>query len=180
MAQVLIFSAYILFGSFVYAFQGQFTWNPAYQGLSSPTWQTVGYALSFVSGILAAGLSGNIGLKVLYIKIVEGGFNGPRLMTFKGRYLWTVLVLVYWSIAFLIVSAIPYYAETVLGFIPVIAAVQLSFTFPFFLRLGYDVITDAMAADAPFAPGQGSSGRVDSWSQWSRWRRVCHSLYNFL
>ena len=49
---------------------------------------------------------------------------------------------------------------------------QFTYTFPPLLRLGYDVITDAMAADAPYVPGQGARGRVDTWSQWSRWKRV--------
>ena len=49
---------------------------------------------------------------------------------------------------------------------------QFTYTFPPILRFGYDVITDAMAADAPYVPGQGARGRVDNWSQWSRWKRV--------
>ena len=31
-----------------------------------------------------------------------------------------------------------------------------------------------MAADAPYVPGQGARGRVDTWRQWSRWKRVGH------
>ncbi|KAG6910871.1 hypothetical protein DXG01_007188 [Tephrocybe rancida] len=42
MAQALIFVAYLLFGAFFYAFQGQFTLPLAFQGLSNFAWQTVG------------------------------------------------------------------------------------------------------------------------------------------
>ena len=49
---------------------------------------------------------------------------------------------------------------------------QFTYTFPPILRFGYDVITDAMAADKPYVPGNGSHGRVDTWRQWSRWKRV--------
>lgn len=49
---------------------------------------------------------------------------------------------------------------------------QFTYTFPPLLRLGYDVITDAMANDEVYVPGKGSTGRIDNWSQWSRWRRV--------
>jgi hypothetical protein len=49
---------------------------------------------------------------------------------------------------------------------------QFTYTFPPILRFGYDVITDAMAADRPYVPGNGSQGRVDTWRQWSRWKRV--------
>ena len=38
---------------------------------------------------------------------------------------------------------------------------QFTYTFlPLILRFGYDVIMDAMAADVPYTPGQGSRGRV--------------------
>ena len=81
LAQALIFSAYLLYGCFVYvttstllnqaytdifrmeqAFQGQFTQVLAYQGVSKHAWQNVGNILSLITGIIAAGLYGNIGI----------------------------------------------------------------------------------------------------------------------
>lgn len=73
--------------------------------------------------------------------------------------------------AFVVGSAIPQ-VQTITGLIAAIAIMQFSYSFPPLLRLGYDVITDAMAADGVYVPGQGASRRVDSWKQWSRWRRV--------
>ncbi|KAF8071821.1 hypothetical protein FPV67DRAFT_1667278 [Lyophyllum atratum] len=170
MAQGLIFSAYLLFGAFFYAFQGQFTLPLAYQGLSIFAWQTVGNSISLVTGIIAAGLYGNIGIKVAYTNIVEDWFKGPPLMSRKGRVIWSTMVIAYWALAFIIGSAIPQ-VQTITGLIAAIAIMQFSYTFPLFLRVGYDVITDAMTADEAFAPGKGASGRVDNWSQWSRWKR---------
>ncbi|KAF8239666.1 hypothetical protein L208DRAFT_1236102 [Tricholoma matsutake] len=184
-AQALIFVAYLLYGAFVYGYQGQFTLPLAYQGVSKYSWQTVGNVLSLVTGIIAAGLYGNIGIKVVYINVVENWFNGPRLMTLQGRYIWTGLVVIYWSLAFIIGSAIPQ-VQTITGLIAAIAIMQFTYTFPFMLRLGYDVITDAMVADEVYVPGKGSTGRADNWNQWSRWRRGLFSgrwyfkLFNFL
>ncbi|KAF8631468.1 hypothetical protein AX15_002382 [Amanita polypyramis BW_CC] len=42
LAQSVIFGAYLLYGCFVYAFQGQFTLPLAYQGVGRYSWQTVG------------------------------------------------------------------------------------------------------------------------------------------
>ena len=42
-----------------------------------------------------------------------------------------------------------------------VGAMQFTYTFPPLLRFGYDVIKDAMAADALYVPGQGARGRVD-------------------
>jgi len=63
---------------------------------------------------------------------------------------------------------------------------QFTYSFPPILRFGYDVITDAMAADKQYTPGAGTSGRIDTWKQWSRWKRGLFSgrwyfkLFNFL
>ena len=108
LAQSVIFSAYLLYGAFIYvshspcpfpvcgglylfpqAFQGQFTLPFAYQGVSKYSWQTVGEAtrlanyfqivtdiivgnaLALVTGIIAAGLYGNIGIsKCFFLKIL--------------------------------------------------------------------------------------------------------------
>ena len=35
------------------------------------------------------GLYGNIAVKVIYLNVIEDTFKGPRLMSFKGRFVWT-------------------------------------------------------------------------------------------
>jgi hypothetical protein len=80
MAQALIFVAYLLYGCFVYvspltlhfifyltypliqAFQGQFTLPLAFQGVSKHSWQNLGNVIALITGIIAAGLYGNIGI----------------------------------------------------------------------------------------------------------------------
>ncbi|KAF8163825.1 transmembrane amino acid transporter protein-domain-containing protein [Crassisporium funariophilum] len=170
LAQALIFTAYLMYGAFVYAFQGQFTLPLAYQGVSRFSWQTVGNVLSLITGIIAAGLYGNIGIKVVYINVVEDWIGGPRLMSSKGRIIWTFMVFGYWALAFVVGSAIPQ-VQTITGLIAAVAIMQFTYSFPPLLRLGYDVITDAMAADQEYVPGNGARGRADTWSDWSRWRR---------
>ena len=50
----------------------------------------------------AAGLYGNIGIKVLYANVLEELFGFPAMVSRKGRYVWTVIVVIYWSIAFVV------------------------------------------------------------------------------
>ncbi|TFK61152.1 hypothetical protein BDN72DRAFT_778575 [Pluteus cervinus] len=185
MAQMLIFSAYLMYGIFVYSFQGQFTLPLAFQGVSKFSWQTVGNALSLVSGIIAAGLYGNIGIKVIYINIVEDMFHGPTLMSKKGHIIWFFLVIGYWALAFIIGSAIPQ-IQTITSLIAAVAIMQFTYSFPPLLRLGYDVLTDAMAEDEKYIPGMGTRVRKDTWNDWSRWKRGLFSgrwyfkLLNFI
>jgi len=68
-----------MYGVYTYCFQGQYTLALSYQGVSKYSWQTVGNVLALVTGLIAATLYGNIGLKVLYINVIEGIFRGVRL-----------------------------------------------------------------------------------------------------
>jgi hypothetical protein len=106
-AQGLIFTVYVVYGLYVYSFQGQFTLPVAFQGVSHPSWQTVGNVLSLVSGIIAGGLYGNIGLKILYVNVIEDFFHGPPLLSLRGRFAWTALVVAFWLVGFVIGAAIP-------------------------------------------------------------------------
>ncbi|KAG0209750.1 hypothetical protein BGX28_009970 [Mortierella sp. GBA30] len=173
MAQSLIFVAYLVYGVFVYSYQGQFTLPLAYQGVSKYSWQTFGNALAIVTAMVCAGLYGNIGIKVAYIGIIEGFFNGPSLLSRKGHMIWAVMVVIYWALAYVIGSAVPQ-VENISSLIAAVCIMQFSYTFPPLLRLAYDVITDAMSEDAVYVPGNGTTGRVDSWKEASRWRRgIC-------
>jgi hypothetical protein len=72
--------------------------------------------------------------------------------------------------AFIVGSAIPQ-VQTITGLIAAISIMQFTYSFPPLLRLGYDIITDAMAADGAYVPGCGAQFRADTWSNWSRWKR---------
>jgi hypothetical protein len=99
--------ASLFFGLFVYSQQGQFTINPAYQGISSFAWQTVANAFGLVSGLIAALLYGNIGIKVIYNNGFTDLLQFPALETKRGKWLWLACVPIYWAAAFVIAAAIP-------------------------------------------------------------------------
>ncbi|KII95622.1 hypothetical protein PLICRDRAFT_121216 [Plicaturopsis crispa FD-325 SS-3] len=140
-AQLLIFFAYLLYGVFVYSFQGQYTLGLAYQGVSKYSWQTVGNVLALITGIIAAGLYGNIGIKVAYYNIVEDVFHGPPLVSRAGRFIWTGMVLLYWALAFIVGAAIPQ-VQTISGLIAAICIMQFTYSFPPFMILGFFVLKD--------------------------------------
>jgi len=169
-AQLLIFVAYLMFGVFVYAFQGQYTLPQAYQGISALKLQTAANILAMITGIIAAALYGNIGIKVAYINIVEDWLKGPSLLSRKGRLIWTGMVFVYWSLAFVIVSAIPQ-VGSVTSIVAAFCIMQFTYSFPPGLLLGYQLLVDAAKADGPHTVGAVPTGRVDTWRHWSRWRR---------
>ncbi|KAH9840701.1 transmembrane amino acid transporter protein-domain-containing protein [Rhodofomes roseus] len=158
-AQALIFVAYLLYGLFVYSYQGQFTLSIAYQGVSKYGWQTVGNVMGLVTGIIAAGLYGNIGIKVAYYAIVEDMFNGPPLVSRKGRFIWTGMVILYWALAFIVGAAIPQ-VQTISGLVAAVCIMQFTYTFPpalifgfYFLKHGRDPATGLVDWRAGFFGG---------------------------
>lgn len=62
-AQFFIYICYMLYGLFMYGYQGQYLQNPSYLGISPYNWQTAGNVLAMASALIAAALYGNIGVK---------------------------------------------------------------------------------------------------------------------
>ena len=135
-AQLFIWVVYLSYGCYTYYWQGQYAFQVSYLGLSVYGFSAACDMLGVVSGLIAAGLYGNIGIKVLYNNILIDLLKAPALSTGKGKVLFAGIVPVYWSVAFVIAASIPDY----FGFVSVIAAfciVQFSYSFPPILHLGF-------------------------------------------
>lgn len=156
-AQVFIWIVYLVYGCYVYYWQGQYAFSVSYQGVSPYGWQTAGNMLGFVSGLIAAGLYGNIGIKVLYNNVLMDIFNAPPLNSTTGKVLWAIIVPIWWIVAFVIAAAIPDY----FAFVSVVAAstlLQFTYSFPPILALGYDIRRNAMLASG--GGFDGATGRI--------------------
>ena len=167
-AQLFIFVAYLFFGHFVYSFQGQFTINPAYQGISSYGWQTAANSVALVSALIAASLYGNIGIKVIYNNVLMEMVKFPALGTRTGKLLWVALVPIYWGLAFVIAAAIPQFSN-LSGLVAAACILQFSYTFPPFFMVVFQIQKDAMQAGEGFDPRTGTTTRLDSGLR--RWKR---------
>ncbi|MCJ1319021.1 hypothetical protein MMC15_004353 [Xylographa vitiligo] len=183
-AQFFIYTCYMVYGCFVYYYQGQYSYQIAYQGVSPYGWQTAGNMIAVISGIIAAGLYGNIGIKVLYNNILMDLFRFPPLTTHKGKVLWAVIVPIYWTIAFIIAASIPDF----FGLVSVVAAfciIQFCYSFPPALALGYFIKKHAMRPDEGFDPTTGRVVRHDGgMKRWIRgftagplWMNIFNVIY---
>jgi len=169
-AEIFIFSCYLIMGMVVYSAQGQFSYNPAYQGIpnSAYRFQTLGNAISFISGLIAALLYGNIGVKVFYSAVLRDVFHMPALDTKLGKWLWVAIVPVYWALAFIIAAAIPQISNLT-SFVGAACILPFSYVFPPFLIVGYNCQADAMLPEEEFDPRTGIAQRVDEGR--TRWIR---------
>lgn len=160
-AQFFIYTIYLFYGCFIYHYQGQYSYTPSYQGVSIYRWQVAGNMITLIAALIAAGLYGNIGIKVLYNNILIDIFNAPPLVTSRGKILYAAIVPVWWIIAFIIAASIPDY----LGFVSVIAAsmlLNLTYTMPPLFALGFDIQKHAMReGDGSFSPSTGQLPRSE-------------------
>ncbi|OJJ48146.1 hypothetical protein ASPZODRAFT_112721 [Penicilliopsis zonata CBS 506.65] len=169
-AEVFIYICYLVSGMVVYSAQGQFTYSPSYQGIpdSAYNWQTLGNALSFITGAIAGILYGNIGIKVFYSAVLRDIFNFPALDKKKGKIVWVCIVPVYWSLAFVVAAAIPQIVNLT-TFVGALCIQQFSYTFPPLLLVGYNVQKDAILPEEEFDPRTGQANRVDhGFKRWIR------------
>ncbi|OQD71335.1 hypothetical protein PENPOL_c001G06887 [Penicillium polonicum] len=162
-AEIFIYVCYLVSGMVVYSAQGQFTFNPAYQGIPSSAYnfQTLGNAISFITGVIAALLYGNIGIKVFYSAVLRDVFRFPELNSRTGKWMWVGLVPLYWTLAWIIGAAIPQISNLT-SFVGAACILQFSYTFPPLLLVGFNVQNDAILIEEEFNPATGQVQRVDS------------------
>ena len=169
-AQFFIYSVYLTYGCVVYHLQGQYSFNPSYQGVSIYGWQTLGNMVTLIAALIAGGLYGNIGIKVVYNNILVDIFKVPPMESHRGKIIYAGLVPLWWIIAFVIGAAIPDY----FGFVSVMSAsmlLNLSYTLPPLFALGFDIQKNSILVEDGdgFDPNTGAVSRNGSTMQ--RWTR---------
>ncbi|KAJ5309609.1 uncharacterized protein N7443_002070 [Penicillium atrosanguineum] len=159
-AQAFIYFCYMFYGLFMYGYQGQYSINPTYLGISKYSIQTAGNVFAMLSGVIAAGLYGNIGLKVLYNNLLVGLFGAPPLTNNAGKWLWALLIPIYWGIAFVLGAGIPNFS----GLTSVVASfciLHFTYTFPPMLATLFWIHRAAMDDGEGFNPMTGATVRHD-------------------
>ena len=167
-ADIFIYVVYLFFGLFVYSYQGQYAYNPVMQGLSPYNWQTATNIMNIVTGLIAAALYGNIGIKVAYVEVLQELLHAPPLTTFRGKLLWAALVPAYWVLAWVVCAAIPQFSY-ISGLVGAVCILQFTYTFPAILAFGFQIQKDAMTPDETFDPASGTYHKVDTGLR--RWAR---------
>ncbi|KAK3368691.1 transmembrane amino acid transporter [Podospora didyma] len=160
-AEVFIYVVYMFFGIFVYSYQGQYTYNPANQGISLYTWQTATNIIGIVTSMICTTLYGNIGMKVLYVEVLQPVFNAPPLTVTRGKYLWAAMIPIYWSVAFVIGAGVPQLSY-ISGFIGALFILSFTYTLPALLALGFYIKKDAMTEGEKFDPATGKYTFIDT------------------
>lgn len=106
------------------------------------------------SGLIAAALYGNIGIKVLYRNLFQEFLHTPSLESPRGKLIFGLIVPIYWSIAFIVAAAIPdFFGLT--NMIAAVCTLQFTYSFPPILAFGYLIQKNAMQEGEGFDPATG-------------------------
>jgi hypothetical protein len=90
-------------------------------------------------------------------------------MSARGRLCWSLVVIVFWWVGFIIGAAIPQ-VQTLSGMVGAVTNMQFTYSFPTGFTFLYLVQLDACAEDAPYSTAD-QVQRTDSWREASRWKR---------
>lgn len=153
-AQTFIYVCYMFYGLFMYGYQGQYSINPSYLGISKYSIQTAGNAFAMATALIAASLYGNIGVKVIYHNILVEWFNAPSITSRGGKIFFAAIIPIYWAIAFVIAAGIPNFS----GLTSVVAAfciLQFTYTFPPLLSIAFWIKKYAMQEGEGWDPATG-------------------------
>jgi hypothetical protein len=181
-ADIFIYVCYMFFGLFVYSYQGQFAYNPVMQGLSPYGWRTACNVMNIITGLIAACLYSNIGIKVAYVEVFQEFLHFPPLTTKAGKFLWMALVPVYWVLAWVICAAIPQFS-LISGLVGAVCILQFTYTFPAILGFAFQIQKDAMTPDEVFDPATRTySYRDQGLARWWRGFKVRwgFNTFNFI
>ena len=132
-----------------------------------------------ITGLIAAALYGNIGIKVAYVEVLQELLHAPPLTTMRGKVLWIGLVPLYWAIAFVVCGAIPQFSA-ISGLVGALCILQFTYTFPALLAFGFQIQKDAMLPEEHFDPTTKTYSFVDrGLKRWIRGFKVKWALNSF-
>lgn len=165
-AQLVIYVVYVIYACVMYSGAGQYALSIGYQIMAEGGALTFCNIASIITAVVAAAVYANVGLKVSYVNIVEDICHGPAIYSRAGRVVWFIWGVVFWAVAFIIVSAVPQ-INSLSGLISAIAICNFSYSFPALFVLVWLIHADAMEADGEWTPYDGQK-RLDGWWSASR------------
>ena len=140
-AVLIIWIIYFSYGVALYAMQGPYVGNPGNQGISNYAWQTAFNALGLFTGLVAAVLYSNVGMKVIYITVSQELLNAPPLTTRNGTIAWCMFATAFWWLAFMLAESIPQFSAFT-SIVSALCIMQFTYVLPPFFQLLHELHQD--------------------------------------
>ncbi|ETS85839.1 hypothetical protein PFICI_03864 [Pestalotiopsis fici W106-1] len=170
MAVALVYAVYVFFGTFIYSYYGQYTYNPIVQGKPTSILMSrrkiAANAVAVMSSLIIAVLYANIGVKIIYVEVLHKLLGFPALRSQRGRWFWAGSIALYWTFVFLIAAFAPSFSY-IISFLG--AWIMLSYAFPALMALAYWMQKDIITADNQHISISGTSTSTNyGFQDWKR------------
>lgn len=140
-ALFVIMGLYFSYGVALYAMQGPYVGNPGNQGISDYNWQTALNAISLWTGLIAAVMYGNVGMKIIYQTVGQELLNAPALTTRKGTVCWYAFTVGFWWLAFILAEAIPQFSAFT-SIVSALCIMQFTYVLPPLFQFLHEISFD--------------------------------------
>jgi len=107
LSQLIATISYIIVGSVIYVFGGQYTTSPALTMTSTPV-RITAYSIALVTIMVSGILGANVGAKYIYVTTLRGS----KLLTstsWKAQFTWIGMVSLVWVVGFIFSELIPFF-----------------------------------------------------------------------
>lgn len=152
----------------MYSFYGQYSANNIVNVVNPYSLRAAADIIRTVSGWVATIMYFNVGMKTIYVEVLQSVFNFPSIVEKKGKILWYCLGPCYWIIAFLVAAAVPN-LNGIVSFVGAMFMTNFTYTFPGMMYLSRVLHKAAELPGEGFDPATRLTVRHDQgWKRWSR------------
>ncbi|KAG0690276.1 hypothetical protein C6P40_003390 [Pichia californica] len=134
LAQILILVVYLIYGNYIYSYQGQFSNSPAVFGISNINALKGLSFMTFITGFIQNIFYGHISCKIVYKNYMPLIFKTIKFKSKRGLLLWSITVLIVWIIIFIIGAGVPQ-VSAVSAFTSALTMIPLTYIIPFLVHL---------------------------------------------
>lgn len=170
MAQMFICFVYLLFGSIVYHYIGQYSIPLVTQVISPHRLQVVCNINGLIMGFIASFLYFNVGLKIVYSEVGQEILGLPPITQRKGYTLWLASGVAYWVLAMIIAISVPDFAG-ITNLVSGLLIVNFTYSIPGIIFAAFIIQRYSALPNEGFDPRTGVTTRHDT-----GWKRHLRGL----
>lgn len=134
LAQCIIVIVYLIYGNYIYSYQGQFSNSPAVFGISNMKALKGLSFMTFVTGFVQNIFYGHISCKIVYKNYMPLVVKNIVFKSKRGLIFWSMTVFLVWIIIFVIGAGVPQ-VSAVSAFTSSLTMIPLTYIIPFMVHL---------------------------------------------
>lgn len=177
-AETIILIVYLIFGNYIYAYQGQFSNSPAVFGVSNINAMKGLSFITFVTSFFQGLVFGHISCKIVYKNYIPMIIKTIRFESKRGLTIWVAIVFLIWIAIFVIGAGVPQ-VGAVSAFTSSLTVTPLTYIVPYITHLYMLYKIENISNITNFIPFKTKLEKTSLW-QFSKSGYKKHWVFSFL